>query len=69
MRARPDTVLLAAAYVEQMAADHEAAAVHLLASPHRGTGAARDEAQIRGAVAENLWTLSRWLRDQAGATS
>ena len=51
----------AAAYVEQMAADHEAAAVHLLASPWR-VPVALDEARIRDNVAANLRDLATWLR-------
>jgi hypothetical protein len=58
----PDPLLAAALYVEAMAADLEGAAMHLLASPHRGVGAAQDEARIRQHVAENLRALSDWLR-------
>lgn len=58
----PDPLLAAALYVEAMAADLEGAAMHLLASPHRGVGAAQDEARIRQHVAESLGALAGWLR-------
>lgn len=52
----------AATFVERMAADHEGAAVHLLASPNR-IPIALDEARVREGVAANLRYLAGWLRD------
>ncbi|WP_461021903.1 hypothetical protein [Thalassiella azotivora] len=49
-------------YVDQMRADLEGSAVHLLASPHRASGAARDEARVRRDVANNLAALAEYLR-------